>query len=200
MLAIARAFATFAAANTPTRRGETNPNSRTLKRNKRRGRQRKLVHAQPLPQEIKPFIVWLHGDDMRTFSDQKHEHEWFMQAINEHISTALVASPTIVHQGFILPYSNTPNFDFDTHFILIQFNVTILTIVLSERRTTIYFLLSRSAGMNVHTHSATQAKKAYMLNGRNWAKPGRAVCKRIARLQLNPAIAGPIARAREAAL
>ena len=158
------------------------------------------MHAQPLPQEIKPFIVWLHGDDMRTFSDQKHEHEWFMQAINEHISTALVASPTIVHQGFILPYSNTPNFDFDTHFILIQFNVTILTTVLSERRTTIYFLLSRSAGMNVHTHSATQAKKAYMLNGRNWAKPGRAVCKRIARLQLNPAIAGPIARAREAAL
>ena len=34
---------------------------------------------------LEPFIVWLHGDDMRTLSDQKHEHEWFMQAINEHM-------------------------------------------------------------------------------------------------------------------
>ena len=116
----------------------------------------------------------------------------------EHTSTYLVKIKLKIQKGASLILPRTLNFDFDTHFILI--NVTILTIVLSERRTTIYFLLSRSAGMNVHTHSATQAKKAYMLNGRNWAKPGRAVCKRIARLQLNPAIAGPIARAREAAL
>lgn len=48
------------------------------------------VLAYSQPQQVKPFVVWLHGDDMRTFSDKLNEHEWFMQAINEHISTAPV--------------------------------------------------------------------------------------------------------------